>query len=296
MASHGGVPVRSVTTFRVILLVVLAWILPVGVVLGPASADPVRPGSGIPGAAHPTQPPVRGACQQVTPVPAPYWTTGHARRCVPGQLVRRVDTNGVPLIAFTFDDGPDPTYTVAVAAELERRGLTATFFVVGQMLSAYRDVGRQLVADGFIIGNHTVTHRYSGQVMASEITTMNEMIRSILGVRTPFFRAPGLTSSALVDATLVVTGQCNVWTDVDLRDWVSPRRSSAELCSAFSSSLHAGEIVLLHVGPGHSSTAGALACMLDVATARGYRVVGLDELFVAGAPTARIGAGRCDTE
>lgn len=285
MTSRCGVHRRLVVVADAIGVSILVWLLFLACVIAPATARRTPPP--LPGPVRPAASAVRGPGRQVTPVPAPLWTTGSARGCVPGRLIRSVDTRGAPLIAFTFDDGPDPVYTEMVANEFERRGLSATFFVVGTMLRAYPEVGRSLVDRGFIIANHSMTHCYTGAVMASEVEPMNALIASVLGVRTPFFRSPGLTASTQVDAALAASGQCNIWTDRDLRDWTMPRRSSAQLCSAFASTLHPGEIVLLHVGPGHAPTAGAVGCMLDVAQARGYRVVGLDELLVSGTPAAR---------
>jgi peptidoglycan/xylan/chitin deacetylase (PgdA/CDA1 family) len=285
MANRRGVLRQPIVVANTVGLLILVWVLVLASVVPSALARGSSPP--IPGPVDPVTRPVRGSGQQVTPVPAPYWTTGAARHCAPGSLIRSVDTHGAPMIAFTFDDGPDPTYTTAVADVFASRGLTATFFIVGQMLSAYPDVARSLVDRGFIIGNHTVSHCYTGAMMAAEVATMNDSIESTLGVRTPFFRSPGLTASASVDAALAASGQCNVWTDVDLRDWTLPRRSSEQLCSAFAATLHPGEIVLLHVGPGHSQTAHAVSCMLDVAQARGYSVAGLDELLVAGVPSTR---------
>src|SRR5205809_220852 len=38
----------------------------------------------------------------------------------------------LPLLALTFDDGPDPASTPAVLAALRRHGAHATFFVIGE--------------------------------------------------------------------------------------------------------------------------------------------------------------------
>src|SRR2546421_4049404 len=61
-------------------------------------------------------------------------------------------------VALTFDDGPDPTWTPKIAAELRRLHVPATFFEIGDRVAAHPDITRQLVADGFEIGNHTFTH------------------------------------------------------------------------------------------------------------------------------------------
>jgi peptidoglycan/xylan/chitin deacetylase (PgdA/CDA1 family) len=64
-------------------------------------------------------------------------------------------------VTLTFDNGPDPGGTTAfVLDELARRGILASFFVVGRQL---RREGARLLAErakdaGHWIGNHTLTH------------------------------------------------------------------------------------------------------------------------------------------
>jgi peptidoglycan/xylan/chitin deacetylase (PgdA/CDA1 family) len=65
-----------------------------------------------------------------------------------------------PEVTLTFDNGPDPDATPVVLEVLRRRGIRATFFVVGQRLA---DPGRRAMAvrahaEGHWIGNHTFTH------------------------------------------------------------------------------------------------------------------------------------------
>jgi peptidoglycan/xylan/chitin deacetylase (PgdA/CDA1 family) len=239
----------------------------------------------IDGPVRPSAAPGRGPARQVTPtLPPPIddWRDGSVTGCTPGQLVRGVDTGGKKLITFTFDDGPDTRYTPIVMDEFEKRGMTATFFIVGTVLRVNDDLGREIVRRGFAVGNHSVTHRYSSSVIAAEVPTMNRIILEELGVRTPYFRAPGLTEGSSIGVALRYSGQCNLSTTVDLKDWISPRRNRYQLCSSFTASVHPGQIVLLHDGGSHLETAMAVGCMLDAATKAGYRVVSLAELLDAG--------------
>src|SRR5512142_1951002 len=62
------------------------------------------------------------------------------------------------VVALTFDDGPDPRYTPEVLDILKRESVRATFFVCGNMLEAHPELGRRIVAEGHVLGNHTETH------------------------------------------------------------------------------------------------------------------------------------------
>jgi peptidoglycan/xylan/chitin deacetylase (PgdA/CDA1 family) len=68
-------------------------------------------------------------------------------------IMSRIDT-----ISLTFDNGPDPDVTPRVLDALARRGLKATFFVVGSKLAAHRRPAERAHAEGHWIGNHTYTH------------------------------------------------------------------------------------------------------------------------------------------
>lgn len=61
-------------------------------------------------------------------------------------------------IYLTFDDGPIPDVTEFVLAQLAQYQAQATFFCVGENMSRYPDIARQIVAQGHRLGNHTYHH------------------------------------------------------------------------------------------------------------------------------------------
>ncbi|SDJ19469.1 polysaccharide deacetylase family protein, partial [Alteribacillus bidgolensis] len=58
-------------------------------------------------------------------------------------------------VALTFDDGPEDTYTPQILEILKRKGVKATFFVVGERVKEYPERLRQIYREGHAIGNHT---------------------------------------------------------------------------------------------------------------------------------------------
>lgn len=68
-------------------------------------------------------------------------------------VVWRVKT-GRPLVALSFDDGPDPENTPKVLAILASHGAHATFFVIGERASRHPDLVRRIRDEGHEIGNH----------------------------------------------------------------------------------------------------------------------------------------------
>src|SRR5207302_8484146 len=58
------------------------------------------------------------------------------------------------MIALTFDDGPDPSYTPALLDILKQENVPATFFVIGKHGQAEPDLLRRIINEGHEIGNH----------------------------------------------------------------------------------------------------------------------------------------------
>lgn len=72
------------------------------------------------------------------------------------------------MVAFTFDDGPNPETTPKVIDALEKYNIPATFFIVTQRINGKlgaksREVLARELADGFSVGSHTVTHPNLGK-------------------------------------------------------------------------------------------------------------------------------------
>ena len=61
-------------------------------------------------------------------------------------------------VYLTFDDGPIPEVTPWVLDVLDKYGIKATFFVVGDNVRKHPDVYRMVVERGHRIGNHTHNH------------------------------------------------------------------------------------------------------------------------------------------
>jgi peptidoglycan-N-acetylglucosamine deacetylase len=63
-------------------------------------------------------------------------------------------------LTLSFDNGPTPGVTERVLDELARRGLKATFFLVGKHLAkpGARDLAERARSEGHWVGNHTMQH------------------------------------------------------------------------------------------------------------------------------------------
>lgn len=66
-------------------------------------------------------------------------------------------------VFLTFDDGPIPEVTPWVLDVLDRYGVKATFFMVGDNVRKHPDVYAEVVARGHAVGNHTFHHLQGGK-------------------------------------------------------------------------------------------------------------------------------------
>ena len=256
----------------------ISAIMACSVIVAPVRALSVDGVSGPPATA--TAAAARGPRFQLFALPPP------PALCAAGAFIRGVDVGARKIIAFSFDDGPWPTYTQAVMSSFEQRGLRSTFFWIGDNVNRYPDIARDVVARGFEVGNHSQTHHYTASTIAREVPIANQTIRNITGEQPTLFRSPGLTQGESIQNALRDNGMCNIFTTVVLGDADLPRASAGTLCSRFANTVHAGEVVLLHDGGSHSQTVRAVPCMLDLALSRGYEIVTVGELLLAGTPYA----------
>lgn len=189
----------------------------------------------------------------------------------------RVAYQPARIIALTFDDGPG-VYTPKILAILKARRVKATFFVVGRQVRAYPSGTRALAGAGMSVQNHTWNHPSLAwarpSAIWSEITTTDERIRALTGVRPTCVRPPGGAYDSAV-ITVAARGRHRVvnWSN-DPGDWKKP--GVASIRSWVLNHAANNGIVLLHDGGGNrSQTVTALPGIIDGLRARGYSFVTL---------------------
>jgi peptidoglycan/xylan/chitin deacetylase (PgdA/CDA1 family) len=105
------------------------------------------------------------------------------------------------LVTLTFDDGPFPETTPRVLELLERYGVHATFFVVGRYLDgdgerarASREVLKNVVAAGHLVGNHTHDHSLLTSISHTQALEQIDRgaasIERVTGKKPTLFRPP----------------------------------------------------------------------------------------------------------
>jgi peptidoglycan-N-acetylglucosamine deacetylase len=156
-------------------------------------------------------------------------------------------------LSFTFDDGPDETWTPRVLEQLARCEVTATFFVVAERVRAYRDVVRAVLAAGHEIQLHCDRHIRHTELTEAELQLDTEMALDALAavdVRPLLWRAPwGICTDASVRVAAQVGVQLVRWS-IDTHDWRGDRPQ--QMLADAHGQLADGGAVLMHdaIGPG----------------------------------------------
>jgi len=161
--------------------------------------------------------------------------------------IRSVQTNA-PLVALTFDDGPDPERTPGVLDALAEQGAKATWFVMLDRAEANPGLVERMLADGHDVGLHGVDHQrltdLSGPEAQRHIASGAQRLSQLLGVPIRFFRPPyGAQSITTYLAARRLGLDVVVWS-ADCDDWNT--YPEAEIADRLLAAATPGAILLLH--------------------------------------------------
>ncbi len=184
------------------------------------------------------------------------------------------------VVALTFDDGPS-TYTRRFVQMLRAQHAVATFFMIGEQLSAgYRFVLREELRNGDALGDHTWTHPdlvVSGGVQ-SQLRRTKSAIAALSGYTPCVFRPPYGDYDGSVVRTARSLGLATIMWEVDPSDYTLPGVGAIE--QRVLSQVRPGSIVLSHDGGGpRGQTLAAYPHIIAALRARGYRFVTAPQLL-----------------
>ncbi len=185
----------------------------------------------------------------------------------------------MPIIALTFDDGPNTTVTPQVLDLLEEHGIVASFFLIAQNITPESALQARRAYDmGCTIENHTVTHRdmsaMSPEEIRKEIRGCTEKIVEITGEEPRFFRPPYIALSQTLFDTVELPFICGSGCE----DWV-PTVSAEERARRVLANAKDGEIVLLHDMLFNENTVEALKTIIPELKNRGFTFCTVRQIF-----------------
>lgn len=176
-------------------------------------------------------------------------------------------------VALTFDDGPDPEVTPEVLEILRQRGVTASFFCVGERVRCNPEIVRQMAAEGHGVENHTTTHSsafafFGPRRAGREIEGASRAITEVTGRQPRYFRPPaGMRNPWLAPVVAARDMRLVSWTR---RGFDAVVADPASVVSRLTRNLAGGDILLLHDGFGprlHDGRPAVLEALPRVLTA-----------------------------
>jgi peptidoglycan/xylan/chitin deacetylase (PgdA/CDA1 family) len=214
------------------------------------------------------------------------------------RIVWSVDTDERAM-ALSFDDGPNPSYTPRVLELLGARGITATFFVIGEMVTQHPALARRVRDEGHELGNHSWAHHSPAVLSSSQVRDDIERgaaaLREVLGVTPRWYRPPrGMLTGSAVHHAHRGRQQVAMWS-VTRGPATIPATDIIGVRDHLAASFAPGAVIELHDGlgswnssPHHGEGPGlarrreaelaALPAALDRAQAAGYRFLTLSDL------------------
>lgn len=184
-------------------------------------------------------------------------------------------------IAVTFDDGPHPEVTPMVLDILDRYGVKASFFCVGEKAAAHPDIVREIVRRGHAIENHSMRHSgffgfYGPVALRRDIGAAQAVLGGIAGRPPRFFRAPMGIRNPMLDPVVTRMGLRYIsWTR---RGFDTVARDPEVVLKRLLDGLGGGDILLLHDRRsvhGNPIVLTVLPALLEKLSATGLKPVSL---------------------
>jgi peptidoglycan/xylan/chitin deacetylase (PgdA/CDA1 family) len=188
-------------------------------------------------------------------------------------------------VALTFDDGPNPPRTDQVIEILNQKGARGTFFVLGKWIERWPQAFERMVQSGHVIGNHSHLH----QAHLGDYDRAEAVIGNILGRPTQFLRAPFFNFFTCLYSPVAMSESTRIIdADVNPADYAKTDAGAIVEATLKHPALAGGSIIDLH-DSGETDDDSirlarplpmieALPAIIDGLQARGFELVGLDEM------------------
>ena len=180
-----------------------------------------------------------------------------------------------PMIALTYDDGPNPKVGNRIMDVMAANNGRATFFLVGNRVPTYTSEVQRMAAEGHEIANHSYSHKYlnkyGADVIRDEVAKCNAAVQAACGVTPSVMRLPGgnKNSTVLSNVNMPIV----LW-NIDTRDW--DHKNAQKTINEVMSKVKDGDVILMHEL--YNATADASDYLIPTLSSQGYQLVTVSEL------------------
>ena len=183
-----------------------------------------------------------------------------------------------PMLALTFDDGPGE-YTDELLDCLEENNAHATFFMLGQNVSAYPDAPKRMLELGCEIGSHSWDHTQLTTIdidsVAKQFTDTDNALIDACGQASSVARAPYGDRNSDIYNTV---GKPFFMWSLDTEDW-KLLDADGDYNAVMNGDLTDGSIILMH--DIHEPSVQAALRLIPDLIAQGYKLVTVSEMAEA---------------
>ncbi len=153
---------------------------------------------------------------------------------------------------LTFDLGYEAGYTAQILDTLQKKKVSAAFFITGDYLKTQPELVKRMVEEGHNVGNHTMGHPSMPLVtdnkkLVEDIASLDQAFFELTGTRMNLFRPP---KGEFSERTLAITrdlGYKTVFWSFAYVDWERDKARGAEYAyNQIMPYMHDGAIILLH--------------------------------------------------
>lgn len=157
------------------------------------------------------------------------------------------------VIYLTFDCGYENGNTQSIMDALKKHNAPATFFVVGHFLESAPDMVKEMVANGYTVGNHTYHHPDMSSIadkgaFQKELDDVNNLYKQVTGQEmAKYYRPPqGKYSTENLKMAKELGYQTFFWS-LAYVDWnVDQQPTKEQAFEKLIGRIHPGAVVLLH--------------------------------------------------
>ncbi len=205
-----------------------------------------------------------------------------------GDIVPRVETEQ-KVVALTFDDGPAIEGTAQILAVLKEHNVRASFFLIGAELEQNFEQGKQIIAAGHEVGNHSYTHEHmvfkSPSFLQHEIDRTDQLLREAGYASEIHFRSPYCYKFLLLPYYLSQRNKKNITFDVEPESWAAIDGNAEKMAEHVLEQTRPGSIILLHVMyPSRRESLRAVPIIITGLRERGYEFKTVSELLALRRP------------
>lgn len=194
-------------------------------------------------------------------------------------------------ISLTFDDGPNPMTTPRLLDILNEKGVTATFFMLGQNVTQNEQLAKRVYDEGHEVASHSFSHpnltTLDAETIKEQVNSTDRAIYKATGSLPTDIRPPyGAVNKSVAE----IIGKPIIQWSVDSQDWQSHNTNA--IVKRVDDTAYNDSIMLMH--DIYPETIDAVPIIIDHLRAAGFEIIPSKQLLMNRAKPLHMYYGSTD--